>query len=124
MLGDAANDISGSATIIPPWAKRTGTREGWNEEVGKLLQYSSFATIAVLTVLASPVPAYILLRKSDDPRWRPAVSETAIINFAGDSASGKTLANAIAASLSGDPGDRGEVGLLPPRARGVPAYAQ
>jgi Domain of unknown function (DUF927) len=82
------------------------TREGWNEEVGKFLQYSSFATIAVLTVLASPVPAYVLSRKSEDPRWRPAVSETAINNFAGDSGSGKTLATAIAASLSGDPSDR------------------
>jgi hypothetical protein len=85
----------------------SGTREGWNE-VGKLLQYSSFASIAVLTVLASPVPAYVLSRKSEDPRWRPAVSETAIINIAGESASGKTLANGVAASLSGDPGDRGK----------------
>ena len=57
-------------------------------------------------MLASPVPAYVLLRKSEDPRWRPAVSETAINNFAGDSGSGKTLATAIAASLSGDPSDR------------------
>ena len=106
MLGDAARRYLWLGDDYSTLGQTSGTREGWNEEVGKLLQYSSFATIAVLTVLASPVPAYILLRKSEDPRWRPAVSETAIINFAGDSASGKTLATAIAASLSGDPSDR------------------
>ena len=60
----------------------------------------------MLTVLASPVPVYVSLRKSEDPSWRPALSETAIINFAGESASGKTLATDVAASVSGDPSDR------------------
>ena len=106
MFGDAANRYLWIGDDDSTLGQTCGTREGWNEEVGKLLQYSSFATIAVLTVLASPIPAYVLLRKSEDPRWRPAVSETAIFNFAGDSGSGKTLATAIAASLSGDPGDR------------------
>ena len=59
-----------------------------------------------MTLLASPLPDYVLLHKSEDPGWRPAVSETSIINIAGDSASGKTLANAMAASLSGAPSDR------------------
>jgi len=105
MLGDAVDKYHWLGEDYSTLGQTAGTREGWNE-VGKLLQHSTFATIAVLTVLASPVPAYVLLRKSEDPRWRPAVSETAIINFAGESSSGKTLANAIAASLSGDPSDR------------------
>ena len=105
MLGDAAGRYLWLGEDFSTLGQTSGTREGWNE-VGKLLQYSSFATIAVLTVLASPVPDYVLWRKSEDPRWRPAVSETATINPAGDSASGKTLANDMAASLSGDPGDR------------------
>ena len=124
MLGDAAERYLWLGDEYSTLGQTSGTREGWNEEVGKLLQYSSFATIAVLTALASPVPAYVLLRKSEDPRWRPAVSETAINNFAGDSGSGKTLATAIC----GQPFRRSkrpcEVGLLPPRARGVPPYAQ
>ena len=105
MLGDAADRYLWLGEEYSTLGQTAGTREGWNE-VGKLLQHSSFATIAVLTVLASPVPAYVLLRKSEDPRWRPALSETAINNFAGDSGSGKTLATAIAASLTGDPSDR------------------
>jgi hypothetical protein len=105
MLGDAADRYLWLGDDISTLGQTSGTREGWNE-VGKLLQHSSFATNAVLTVLASPVPAYVLLRKSEDPRWRPAVSETAIINFAAESASGKTLATAVAASTSGDPSDR------------------
>jgi hypothetical protein len=108
MLGDAVKRYLWLGEDDSTLGQTSGTREGWNEEVGKLLQYSSFATIAVLTVLASPVPDYIGLRKSEDPRWRPAVSEPAIFNFAGESASGKTLAISIAASLSGDPGDRGK----------------
>jgi hypothetical protein len=105
MLGDAAGRYLWLGEDFSTLGQTSGTREGWNE-VGKLLQHSSFATIAALTVLASPIPDYVLWRKSDDPRWRPALSETAIINIAGESSSGKTLANAIAASLSGDPGDR------------------
>ena len=105
MLGDAANRYLWLGEDYSTLGQTSGTREGWNE-VGKLLQHSSFATIAVLTVLASPIPTYVSLRKSEDPRWRPAVSETAINNFAGDSGSGKTLATAIAASLTGDPSDR------------------
>jgi hypothetical protein len=108
MLGDAVERYLWLGEDYSTLGQTSGTREGWNEEVGKLLQHSSFATIAVLTVLASPIPAYVLLRKSEDPSWRPAVSETAIVNSAGESASGKTLASAIAASLSGDPGDRGK----------------
>jgi hypothetical protein len=108
MVGDAAERYLWVGDNYSTLGQTLGTREGWNEEVGRLLQYSSFATIAVLTVLASPVPAYVLLRKSEDPAWRPAVSETAMFNFAGDSGSGKTLAIAIAAGLSGDPGDRGK----------------
>ena len=106
MLGDAVVRYLWLGEEYSTLGQTSGTREGWNEEVGKLLQYSSFATIAVLTALASPVPAYVLLRKSEDPSWRPAVSETSINNFAGDSGSGKTLATATAASLSGDPSDR------------------
>jgi hypothetical protein len=106
MLGDAVGRYHWVGEDYSTLGQTSGTREGWNEEVGKLLQHSSFATIAVLTVLASPVPAYVLWRNSEDPSWRPALSETAIKNFAGDSGSGKTLATAIAASLSGDPSDR------------------
>jgi hypothetical protein len=105
MLGDAAGRYLWLGDDSSTLGQTSGTREGWNE-VGKLLQYSSFATIAVLTVLAGPVPAYVLLRKSEAPNWRPAVSETATINNAGESASGKTLASAIAASLTGNPSDR------------------
>jgi hypothetical protein len=68
-LFDAANVSPLIATSRPGFTetgKGLGTREGWNEQVGKLLQHSSFATIAVLAVLASPVPAYVLLRKSED----------------------------------------------------------
>jgi hypothetical protein len=103
MLGDAADRYLWLGEDYSTLGQTSGTRQGWNEEVGKLLQYSSFATIAVLIVLASPVRDYVLSRKSDDPRWRPAVSETAI---AGDSGSGKTLAISIAAGLSGDSSDR------------------
>jgi hypothetical protein len=85
MLGDAVERYLRLGEDYSTLGQTSGTREGWNEEVGKLLQYSSFATIAVLTVLASPVPAYVLLCKSEDPSWRPAVSETAIFNFAGES---------------------------------------
>ncbi len=105
MLGDAAERYHWLDDDCSTLGQTSGTREGWNE-VGKLLQHSSFASIAVLTVLASSIPDYVLLRKSEDPSWRPAVSETAIINFAGESGSGKTLASAVAASLSGDPYDR------------------
>src|SRR5271166_4166994 len=105
MLGDAVDRYFWLGDDYSTLGQTSGTREGWNQ-VGKLLQHSSFATIAVLTVLASPVPAYVSLRKSEDPGWRPALSETAIINIAGESASGKTLAIAVAASLSGDPYDR------------------
>jgi uncharacterized protein DUF927 len=104
-LGDAVDRYHWLGDDYSSLGQTSGTREGWNE-VGKLLQHSSFATIAVLTVLASPVPNYVLWRKSEDPRWRPALSETAIINIAGESSSGKTLASSVAASLSGDPYDR------------------
>jgi len=106
MLGDAAERYHWLGDDYSTLGQTSGTQEGWNDQVGKLLQHSSFASIAVLTVLASPVPVYVSLRKSEDPRWRPAVSETSIINLAGESASGKTQALAVAASLSGDPSDR------------------
>lgn len=99
MLGDAVERYLWLGDDYSSLGETSGTREGWNEEVGTLLQYSSLATIAVVTGLASPVPAYILSRKSEDPSLRPAVSETSIINSAGESASGKTLATATAASL-------------------------
>ncbi len=106
MLGDAAERYHWLGDDYSTLGQTSGTQEGWNDQVGKLLQHSSFDSIAVLTVLASPVPVYLSLRKSEDPRWRPAVSETSIINLAGESASGKTQALAVAASLSGDPSDR------------------
>jgi hypothetical protein len=106
MLGDAVERYLWLGEEYSTLGQTSGTREGWNEEVGKLLQHSSFATIAVCTVLASPVPAYVQLHKSEDPHWRPALSETSINNFGGESASGKTLATGTAASLSGDPSDR------------------
>ena len=108
MVGDAVDRYLWLGEEHSTLGQTSGTLDGWDEEVGKLLQYSTFATLAVLVVLASPIPAYILSRKSEDPNWRPVVSETAIFNFAGESASGKTLASAIAASLSGGPGDRGK----------------
>ena len=105
MLGDAAGRYLWLGEDFSTLGQTSGTREGWNE-VGKLLQHSTFASISVLAMLASPVPDYLLWRKSEDPRWRPALSETSIINTAGESSSGKTLANAMGASLSGAPSDR------------------
>ena len=59
MLGDAVDRYLWLGEDYSTLGQTSGTREGWNEEVGKLLQHSSFATIAVLTVLASPIPAYV-----------------------------------------------------------------
>ena len=113
MLGDAAGRYLWLGGDHSTLGQTSGTREGW-DEVGKLLQHSTFASIAVLTVLASPLPDYVLWHKSEDAGWRPAVSETAIINIAGDSASGKSLANAMAASLSGASQRPCQMGLHPP----------
>jgi len=82
-----------------------GTRSGW-DEVGKLLRHSSFMSLAVLAMLASPVPKYVALRPSNGRRRAPLVSETATFNFVGGSASGKTLALEVAAGVSGHPNKR------------------
>jgi hypothetical protein len=79
-----------------------GTKEGW-EKVAKLLEHSTFATLALLSVLASVAVKYVEKRKSDHPAWRPLVSETATFNLACESAGGKTIACGAAASASGNP---------------------
>jgi hypothetical protein len=82
-----------------------GTKEGW-EEVAKLLEHSTFATLALLSVLASVAVKYVEKRKSDNPAWRPLVSETATFNLVCQSAGGKTIACGAAASASGNPLNR------------------
>ena len=82
-----------------------GTKSGW-DEAGRLLRHSSFMSLAVLAMLASPVPKYVELRASRDGPRAPLLSETATFNFVGASASGKTLALELAASLSGHPDKR------------------
>ena len=82
-----------------------GTKSGW-DEVGKLLRHSSFISLAVLAMLASPVLKYVELRASKGRPRAPLVSETATFNFVGRSASGKTLALEVAASVSGPPNKR------------------
>ena len=42
-----------------------GTKSGW-DEAGRLLRHSSFMSLAVLAMLASPVPKYVELRASRD----------------------------------------------------------
>jgi hypothetical protein len=90
-------------------AAALGTRRGTNErwrEVGALLAHSSFATLALLAILSSPIAKYIELCRSSKRSRGQAVSETTTFNFVGESASGKTLAAAIAASAIGNPSNR------------------
>src|ERR1700722_5229023 len=85
-------------------AKR-GTSKRW-DEAAALLAHSSFATLALLTVLASPIARYIELRSTLKRPRGQVISETATFNFVGTSAAGKTLAVAVAASATGNPGNR------------------
>jgi putative DNA primase/helicase len=106
LIGDAQDKYwwreDSSATAL---GTRRGKKERWRE-VGALLAHSSFATLALLAILASPIARYIELRGSSKRSRGQAVSETATFNFVEQSASGKTLAAAIAASATGNPGNR------------------
>jgi hypothetical protein len=82
-----------------------GTSKRW-DEAAALLAHSSYATLALLAVLASPIARYIELRSTLKRPRGQVISETATFNFVGPSASGKTLAVAVAASATGKPGNR------------------
>jgi hypothetical protein len=92
-------------TDARPLGTSGGESNKWRQ-AGRLLQHSSFATLAVLAILASPISRYIELRQSSKKSRGQAVSETATFNFVGESASGKTLAATVAASVTGNPRDR------------------
>ena len=59
------------------------------------------------------IPRYIELRQSSKKTCGHAVSETATFNFVGESASGKTLAAMVAASVTGNPRETDRNGTLP-----------
>jgi hypothetical protein len=106
MFGDARErywwrEVPDTHTV----GETAGTKKGW-DEVGALLAHSSFATLAVLAMLASPVRKYLELRASPSRPRAPLISETATFNFVGLSGSGKTVLGAIAASVTGHPENR------------------
>jgi hypothetical protein len=78
----------------------SGTKEGW-DEAGALLAHSTFASLGVLAILASPVRKYLEHRTSLSLPRAPIISETATFNFVGASAAGKTVLGAVAASVTG-----------------------
>ena len=101
LLGDAEG---GYWWRDPPDAKTVGaqggTKRGW-DEAAALLRHSSFLTLAVLAIVASPIRRYMELRASASRPRAPLISETATFNFVGKSSSGKTLAGQVAASVTG-----------------------
>ena len=106
LLGDAENRYWSRDDPSPTTlGANNGTNAKWGQ-VGALLVHSSFATLALLAILASPIAKYIELRGSAKRPRGHAVSETATFNFVGPSASGKTPALAVAASATGNPGNR------------------
>jgi len=105
LLGDAKNRYWWRDPSPTTLGAKKGTNARW-DKVGTLLVHSSFATLALLAILASPIAKYIELHGSSKRPRGHAVSETATFNFVGPSASGKTLALAVAASATGNPGNR------------------
>jgi hypothetical protein len=82
----------------PDIGQSKGDLDGWLQEVGAVAAQSSYASIAVMVALAAPLLSYVRMRLST-----PLLPETAVINFSGDSATGKTTSARMVSSVIGDP---------------------
>jgi len=107
MLGDAEGQKFFLGDVGP---ESLGDAAGSSPEYKKLtslLQYTSFGTLGVLTMLGSAIPKYLRLRGKDVKGAAGLVPETCTFNFAATSGAGKTLPSRIAASVSGSPNNHG-----------------
>jgi hypothetical protein len=104
MLG-AAKDTYVYRAIAgkPDIGQHAGSRDGWNNEVAPLVAQSSFATVAVFIALAAPLVTYVNQHLLNTTGLSPILSETAVMNFSGDSRVGKTTLSRVAAGISGSP---------------------
>ena len=77
---------------------RSGDRDSWNVDVGKVALKSSFLTFGLCLALASPLPSYVRAHTG-----KRLLSETAVFNLSGESGSGKSTIARAAAVLFGPP---------------------
>ena len=79
-----------------------GSRKGYEREVLKIAERSSFLVMAIGVALAAPIPSYCRLH-GPRPGAAPIVSETAVFNLSGASSSGKSTAGNVSLSVSSSP---------------------
>jgi len=102
MVGTAAEKFRGRS---PPGAAAQGeigdcggSKDQWDEHVGKVALHSTFLTFGLSLSLACPLPSYVLARSN-----QRLLSETAVFNLSGGSGSGKTSVVRAAAGVFGPP---------------------
>ena len=103
----------------PGIVDRVGRRSGYEREVLKCAECSSFLVMAVGVGLAAPIPSYFKLH-GRRAGAAPIVSETAVFNLSGASASGKSTAAKVSLSVSSSPERAGTFDFTP---RGLSEFA-
>ena len=96
-----------------------GSRKGYEREVLKIAERSSFLVMAIGVGLAAPIPSYFKLH-GREAGAAPIVSETAVFNLSGVSSSGKSTAAKVSLSVSSSPERAGTFDFTP---RGLSEFA-
>lgn len=105
MIGDGVKNYKWDAEPGPKAALglSRGTLDGWKQNVAAPLVHSTYASFGICFGLAACLPSYIEIKRRHNPELPKLVSETASINYSGDSGSGKTSIGEAVAGLYGEP---------------------